>query len=57
MIDQSHNWPVETRNDHFQTFYALKDNFNAVLSRENNSITLFSAGSIPLGDWSQNIMM
>ena len=52
-------WMTTTmKNCHFQTFYALKVNFNAVLCRESNSIVLFSFGSIILlGDRSQNAMM
>ena len=58
MVDHSHDPPVETRNDCFQTVFVLKVNFNTVLCRESNSITSFSFGSsIPLVGHTQNTMM
>ena len=52
MIDLSH---AEMRNYCFQTFYAPKVNFNAVLCRESNCVTSFSFGSSnPFVYWSQN---
>ena len=57
-VDLSHGRPAEMRNYRFQTFYALKVNFNAVLCRESNSVTSFSFGSnIPFLDRSQNATM
>ena len=56
--DQSHDRSAKMIKYRFQTFYALKVNFNAVLCRASNSVTLFSFGSsILLVDWSQNVTM